>query len=353
MKDNKVRVLIVDDSAVVRESLRSILSADPRMEVMAVAGDPYIAVERMREEVPDVIMLDIEMPRMDGLTFLQQLMSQHPIPVVICSSLASDGAETTLRALDLGAVDIVAKPRLGCRQFLLESSQMITDAVFAASRVHPRKNRRPLVEPKLTADAVLAKPTVAMLQTTEKVVVIGASTGGTEALRVVLERLPADCPGIVIVQHMPEHFTRAFADRLNSICEITVKEAKGEDSVLRGQALIIPGNRHGLLKRSGARYYVEIKDGPLVSRHRPSVDVLFRSAARYAGRNALGILMTGMGDDGAHGLLEMRQACALTAAQDAATSVVYGMPQVAMKLGAASKELPLEAIPAAIMAFDC
>ena len=347
----KVRVLIVDDSALVRQTLHDVLSLDPGIEVIGTASDPFVAAERIQEQVPDVITLDIEMPRMDGLTFLQKIMSQHPIPVVICSSLAGDGAATTLKALEYGAVDIVTKPRLGTKLFLEESRILLCEAVKAAAEVRlgVRAPRRK-VEPKLTADAILSRATSAMLETTEKVVAIGASTGGTEALRALLEVLPADAPGIVIVQHMPEIFTRAFADRLDGLCQISVKEAERNDTVLRGRALIAPGNHHVLLKRSGARYYVDIKDGPLVSRHRPSVDVLFRSAARYAGQNAVGVILTGMGDDGASGLLEMKQAGAATIAQDEATSVVFGMPNEAIKRGAVDSVLPLDAIAGSILA---
>ncbi|MBE0617406.1 MAG: chemotaxis response regulator protein-glutamate methylesterase, partial [Proteobacteria bacterium] len=323
-----IRVLVVDDSALVRQTLTDILESDPEIEVMGSAPDPIVAAERMRQEVPDVITLDVEMPRMDGLTFLRKLMAQHPLPVVICSSLAESGAETTLRALEYGAVEIIQKPRLGTKQFLEESRVRICDAVKAAARAKVKRvaPRRP-VEAKLTADAILPKAkSQAMVQTTEKVVVVGASTGGTEALREFLEVLPADSPGIVIVQHMPEHFTKAFAQRLDGLCRVTVKEAEDGDTVLRGQALIAPGNRHTLLKRSGARYFVEVRDGPLVSRHRPSVDVLFRSAARYAGRNAVAAILTGMGDDGARGMAELREAGAHTLAQDEATCVVFGMP---------------------------
>jgi two-component system chemotaxis response regulator CheB len=277
-------------------------------------------------------------------------MSQHPIPVIICSSLAGEGTESAFKALEYGAVDIVTKPKLGTRQFIEESAIAICDAVKAASRAHLRVLRPVMeVEPKLTADAVLPAPTSAMVETTEKVIAIGASTGGTEALKALLEALPADTPGIVIVQHMPELFTRAFAERLNQACSITVKEAATNDTVLRGQALIAPGNHHMLLKRSGARYHVEIKDGPLVCRHRPSVDVLFRSAARYAGRNALGVILTGMGDDGARGMLEMKQAGARTIAQNEATCVVYGMPKEAVRMGGVDQILPLQAIPVAIL----
>ena len=350
--EKKIEVLIVDDSAVVRRTLSEILSSDPEIEVIATAPDPFIAAEKIRKVLPDVIMLDIEMPRMDGITFLHKIMTQHPIPVVICSSLTDRGAETTLKALEYGAVEIIQKPRLGTKQFLEESRIRICDAVRAASRVRlraiPAKSYEVL--PKLTADAVIAKPTArAMIQTTEKVVVVGASTGGTEALRIFLEAMPLDAPGIVIVQHMPEHFTAAFAKRLDGLCRVTVKEAEDNDTVIRGRALIAPGNRHTLLKRSGARYFVEVKDGPLVCRHRPSVDVLFRSAARYAGKNAIGVIMTGMGDDGAKGLLEMKNAGAYTIAQDEHTCVVFGMPNEAIKLKAVDKVLPLEAIAGEIL----
>jgi two-component system chemotaxis response regulator CheB len=338
----------VDDSAVVRQALSELLASDPRPEIMGTAADPLVAAERIRDEVPDVIVLDIEMPRMDGITFLQKLMMQRPIPVVICSSLADRGSETTLRALELGAVDIVTKPKLGTEEFLRESRETICQVVAAASCARPRRIRP--VEKALSADAVLARGSAAsMARTTEKVVLIGASTGGTEALRVVLEALPADSPGMVIVQHMPEKFTTAFAQRLNNLCAISVKEAQNGDSVLRGHALLAPGNHHLLLKRSGARYFVEVRDGPLVCRHRPSVDVMFRSGARYAGRNAVAVLMTGMGNDGAQGLLELKQAGAATIAQDEATCVVFGMPNEAIKLGAAVRVLPLPAIAGAIL----
>ena len=342
----KLRVLIIDDSSVVRRTLTEVLSSDPEIEVMGTAPDPFIAAEKISREVPDVIMLDIEMPRMDGITFLHKVMSQHPVPVVVCSSLTEAGAETTLKALEYGAVEIILKPRLGSKQFIEESKVRICDAVKAASmaRVKPIAIRPLKVAPKLTADAVIGPPAKAMIQTTEKVVVAGASTGGTEALRLFLEAMPLDSPGIVIVQHMPENFTAAFARRLDSLCSITVKEAEDNDTVIRGRALIAPGNRHTLLKRSGARYYVEVKDGPLVCRHRPAVDVLFRSASRYAGKNAIGIIMTGMGDDGAKGMLEMNNAGAYTIAQDEATSVVFGMPNEAIKLGAVQRVLPLESI---------
>jgi two-component system chemotaxis response regulator CheB len=345
---SKIKVLIVDDSALVRQALAEILSSDPQIELMTPAPDPFVAAERMRECTPDVITLDVEMPRMDGITFLQKIMSQHPIPVVMCSTLTESGSETAMKALEYGAVDIIVKPKMGTKQFIEESRVSICDIVKAAAM---SKGRQRLVHqvrevaPKLTADVIIEKPTSkAMVQTTEKVVIVGASTGGTEALRVFLEMLPEDSPGIVIVQHMPEHFTAAFAKRLDSICRVTVKEAADNDSVVRGRALIAPGNHHTLLKRSGARYYVEIKDGPLVSRHRPSVDVLFRSAARYAGKNAVGVIMTGMGDDGARGMKEMLDAGSINIAQDEASCVVYGMPNEAVKMGGVHKSLPLHKI---------
>jgi two-component system chemotaxis response regulator CheB len=313
-----------------------------------------MAAERLRTIVPDVITLDVEMPRMDGLTFLQKLMSQHPIPVVMCSSLTELGSETALRALEYGAVDIITKPKLGTKQFIEESRVRICDAIkgAAAARLGPLRQMRTMkeVSPKYTADVIMEKPNAkAMIQTTEKVVVVGASTGGTEALKVFLEMLPEDTPGIVIVQHMPENFTTAFAKRLDSLCRVTVKEAQDNETVVRGRALIAPGNHHALLKRSGARYYVEIKDGPLVCRHRPSVDVLFRSAARYAGRNAVAVIMTGMGDDGARGMKEMFDAGSATIAQDEATCVVYGMPHEAVKQGGVHKVVPLQHIAAEVL----
>jgi two-component system chemotaxis response regulator CheB len=350
--NKKIRVLIVDDSSTVRQTLTEILSSDPDIEIMGTAADPYFAVAQIRVEVPDVIMLDVEMPRMDGITFLERIMAQHPIPVVICSTLTEKGSATAMAALEKGAVEIITKPKLATRQFFEEARIFICDVVKSAAQARHLKPRAPSprpapiqVAPKLTADAILPKPgAFAMIETTEKVVAVGASTGGTEALRIFLEALPADSPGVVIVQHMPEKFTASFAERLNQLCRVTVKEAADGDSVVRGQALIAPGNRHMLLKRSGARYFVEIRDGPLVSRHRPSVDVLFRSTARYAGKNAVGVIMTGMGDDGSHGMLEMKQAGAYNIAQDEASCVVFGMPAEAIKLGGTDTVLPLIAI---------
>ncbi|NJD39083.1 MAG: chemotaxis response regulator protein-glutamate methylesterase [Geobacter sp.] len=349
----KIKVLIVDDSALVRQTLSDIISSDPDLQVIGMAQDPVVAVQKISEQAPDVITLDVEMPRMDGITFLQKIMAQHPIPVVMCSSLTEKGSETALRAMEFGAVDIITKPKMGTKQFIEESRIRICDSIkaAAASRIRPMRAIRE-VSPKYSADVIMEAPnTGAMVQTTEKIVAVGASTGGTEALSAFLQMLPEDAPGIVIVQHMPEHFTAAFAKRLNSICKVTVKEGENNDSVVRGHVLIAPGNKHMLLKRSGARYYVEVKDGPLVSRHRPSVDVLFRSAARYAGKNAVGIIMTGMGDDGAHGMKEMHDAGARTIAQDEASCVVFGMPGEAIKLGGVDKVLPLEKIAAEMLRF--
>lgn len=344
---DRIRVLVVDDSALVRQALRDVLESDPGISVIATASDPYAAAQHIAREVPDVITLDVEMPRMDGLTFLQKLMSQHPIPVVMCSSLTEEGCETTLRALDLGAVGIISKPKLGLKSFFDEERITICDTVRAAAFAHPARRTAGSARPdaKLTADAVLARaPADSMIATTEKVVVIGASTGGTEALLQVLSALPADAPGTIVVQHMPEKFTEAFARRLDTQCRVNVKEAEDGDTVVRGRVLIAPGNRHTLLKRSGARYYVEVRDGPLVSRHRPSVDVLFRSTARYAGRNAVAVIMTGMGDDGARGMAELHEASAYTIAQDEASCVVFGMPKEAIALGGVRQVLSLGSI---------
>ncbi len=351
MRGGKIRVLIIDDSASVRQALAAVLADDPDIEVMGAAGDPFVAAKYIHDEVPDVITLDVEMPRMDGITFLRKLMAQRPIPVVMCSSLTESGSETLMQALEAGAVDVILKPKLDAAHHLLEAKMRICDVVKAAARARlpsrprtPNDKRSGDPREKLSADAMLAPPTTsrAMARTTESVVCIGASTGGTESLRVVLEALPADAPGIVVVQHMPEKFTAALARRLDGLSHMEVREAVDGDTVLRGLVLIAPGNRHMMLQRSGARYFVSVKDGPLVCRHRPSVDVLFRSAALNAGGNALGIIMTGMGDDGARGLLEMHQAGAATVAQDQASCVVFGMPKEAIALGAADKILPLE-----------
>jgi two-component system chemotaxis response regulator CheB len=350
-----LKVLVVDDSAVVRQTLTVILEQEPGTTV-TVAADPLIAQTKIAKDRPDVIVLDLEMPRMDGLTFLRELMRTDPIPVVICSGLTVAGAEHAMRAVEEGAVSIVTKPKIAVREFLYESAVTLVDAVHAAAqaRLSVRAPKRPASLPPigvLTADAVLpraAAPTFA--DRGERVIAIGASAGGTEALRVVLEAFPADAPGTVVVQHMPEVFTRAFAARLDTLCTAEIKEAANGDEVRPGRVLIAPGDRHTMLRRTGGRYVVAVTDGPLVSRHRPSVDVLFRSVAQVAGRQAAGALLTGMGDDGAEGLLEMRQAGALTVAQDEATCVVFGMPKEAIKRGAARHVLPLDQIAAAMLA---
>lgn len=345
-----IRVLIVDDSAVVRQTMAEMINSDPDLEVMATAADPFIAAARIKEERPDVITLDVEMPKMDGVTFLRKLMAQHPIPVVMCSSLVGANTETLEQAMEAGAVEVICKPVMGVKNFLEDSRTTLCDAVKAAAQAKLGRMRPVNISSKLTADAVLPPPSAtAMTKTTETIVAIGVSTGGTEALRVVLEALPPDCPPIVVVQHMPENFTAAFARRLDGICAISVHEAKHGDRMLRGHAMIAPGNRHTLLTRSGANYCLEVREGPLVSRHRPSVDVLFRSVARAAGRNAVGIIMTGMGDDGARGLLEMRQAGARTLGQNEETCVVYGMPNEARKLGAVEEEVALTRLPAMLL----
>jgi len=353
----KIRVLIIDDSASVRQALTRVLEEDPEIEVMGAASDPFMAARKIQEEVPDVITLDVEMPRMDGITFLRKIMAQKPIPVVMCSSLTEEGSATLMQALEAGAVDIILKPRIGAADHLAESGTRIREAVKGAAVARLGAGRRAAAAStpvsKLTADAVLPPPSGrAMAKTTEMVVCIGASTGGTEALRVLLEQLPANAPGIVIVQHMPEKFTAAFAKRLNGLCEVEVKEAEHGDPVLRGHVLIAPGDRHMMLERQGARYHVAVREGPLVSRHRPSVDVLFRSAARAAGANAMGVIMTGMGDDGARGMNEMHQAGAYTVAQDEASSIVFGMPKEAIAHGGVERILPLDQIAREILAAD-
>jgi len=340
----RIRVMIVDDSATVRQVLSGVLSAAPDIEVIGTAPDPLFALDKMQRDWPDVVVLDVEMPRMDGITFLRKLMAEHPTPVVICSTLTEKGAETTLQALSAGAVGIVSKPRLGLKQFLVDSSDELISQVRAAAQACVRPVAYPPGGVSKLGEKASIPPAPAMSVTTDQVVAVGASTGGTQALEIFLSALPRVTPGIVIVQHMPEKFTAAFAQRLNGVCALEVLEAKQGDRVIPGRALIAPGGRHMTLKRSGAQYQVEVIDGPPVNRHRPSVDVLFRSVARHAGRNALGIIMTGMGDDGARGLKEMREAGAYTLAQDEASCVVYGMPKEAVKLGGVERSLPLPLI---------
>ncbi len=353
-----IKVLLVDDSAVVRQVLQQLLQAEPDIEVIGVASDPLFAMERMKAQWPDVIVLDVEMPRMDGVTFLRKLMSEHPTPVIICSTLTEGGAPTSLEALAAGAVTVIAKPKIGLKQFLTEAAAELAAAVRLAARANVKRTaaRGPLdgkpaaAAARHSADVILAPAREkAMIRTTEHVVAIGTSTGGTQALEKVLTALPGVCPGIVIVQHMPPNFTAAFAARLHGICRIDVQEARHNDRVVPGRALIAPGGKHMLLQRSGAHYYVEIREGPPVSRHCPSVDVLFRSAARSAGPNAVGMIMTGMGDDGARGLKEMRAAGARTIAQDEASCVVFGMPKEAIRMEAVETILPLERFPEAIL----
>ena len=360
LTDKKTRILIVDDSASVRRVLTEMLSSDDGLEVMAAARDAFEAAEFIRQEIPDVIFLDIEMPRMDGITFLKRLMSQKPIPVVICSGLADSQSKVAVEALEAGAIDVTAKPLMDTAESRENSRAQLCRAAHAAAHAklggrHKSAPAPMAIEVKNKADIVippLGEERLSRLaQTmpkTEPVICIGASTGGTEAIREVLVALPHDCPGVVIVQHMPEKFTLAFANRLNGLCRIAVKEAEDGDQVLPGRALIAPGGRHLKLVRRGKTYFVEILDAPPVTRHRPSVDVLFRSASQAAGPNAIGVLLTGMGDDGANGLLEMRQAGSLTIAQDEASCIVFGMPKEAIARGAASIVLPLKEVAGAL-----
>jgi two-component system chemotaxis response regulator CheB len=343
-------VMVVDDSAVVRQVVAGLLGAAPGLRVIAAVADPLLAIESLKREWPDVIVLDVEMPHMDGITFLRKIMQERPTPVVICSTLTEKGAKTTLEALAAGAVAIVTKPKLGLKQFLNDSSDDLVATVRTAARANVRRlAQRPaaaaqIVTAKFTADVILAPGSAGAMTRA-----MTRTTGGTQALEEVLTELPRVCPGIVIVQHMPEKFTAAFAARLDGLCRISVKEAQHNDRVVPGRALIAPGGRHLLLKRSGAQYFVEVVDGPLVNRHRPSVDVMFRSVAKSAGVNALGMILTGMGDDGAAGLLELRNAGGRTVAQDEASCVVFGMPKEAIKRGGVERSLPLSAMAQEIL----
>lgn len=341
-----IKVFIVDDSALVRQVLTACLESHPGIQVIGQAADPLFALEKMQRQWPDVLVLDVEMPRMDGITFLRKIMAERPTPAIICSTLTEKGAAVTLDALSAGAVGVFTKAKLGLRESLQQMSGDLIRQIEIAARSQPRAMPRKAVEAApLTPQKSERAPTVFHLTTTDRVVALGTSTGGTQALEVVLRQLPVDCPGIVIVQHMPEKFTAAFAQRLDSVCAIEVREARHMDRVRPGLALVAPGGRHMQLKRSGAQYFVEVIDGPPVNRHRPSVDVLFRSVARHAGHNALGVIMTGMGDDGARGLLCMREAGARTVAQDEASCVVFGMPKEALRMGAAQSSESLQGIP--------
>lgn len=344
----KIKVLIVDDSAIVRNVFSKELSCYPDIEVVGTAPDPFVARDKIVHLKPDVLTLDIEMPRMDGLTFLRKLMKYYPVPTVIVSSLTPKGSRMTLEALDVGAVDVVAKP--GGSYSVADIRAELVEKIRAASVANLSRERLP--EREETREGNTAEKTApgpAMTETSHKVIAIGASTGGTEAIKAVLTKLPSDVPGVVIVQHMPANFTSAFAERLNSICQVTVREAKNNDPVVPGTALVAPGNYHMILRRSGARYYVEIKNGPMVHHQRPAVDILFRSTARYAGANAIGVILTGMGSDGAEGLLEMKNSGARTIAQDEKSCVVFGMPKEAIKAGAADRVMPLNAIAGEII----
>jgi two-component system chemotaxis response regulator CheB len=343
-------VLVVDDSAVVRVALTSIIEQQGGLTV-AAAANPAIAMRKMIDHRPDVVVLDLEMPLMDGLTFLRKIMASDPLPVVICSGLAARDTELGLRALEEGAVDIITKPKLGVRDFMQEAAPLLVQVIRNAAHARVRARRRPVMDapPKLTADAVLPSLPPAIRITTDKVIAIGASTGGTEALREILQAFPADGPAVVVVQHMPEVFTAAFAKRLDELCTIDVKEAQDGDRLIAGRALIAPGNHHLLVRRSGAQYVAEVRDGPLVARHRPSVDVLFRSVAQAAGPNGVGVILTGMGDDGAEGMLEMHRCGAATLAQDETTSVIFGMPREAIERGGVEQVVPLAGIAEAML----
>ncbi|MDQ7979086.1 chemotaxis response regulator protein-glutamate methylesterase [Paraburkholderia sp. SARCC-3016] len=349
----KIKVLCVDDSALIRSLMTEIINSQPDMEVVATAPDPLVARELIKQHNPDVLTLDVEMPRMDGLDFLEKLMRLRPMPVVMVSSLTERGSEITLRALELGAVDFVTKPRVGIRDGMLEYSEKLADKVRAAARARVRQ-----AAPAAHPAAGGAHPAAAAhaplfnnpLVSTEKLIIVGASTGGTEAIREVLVPLPPDAPAVLIAQHMPPGFTRSFAQRLNGLCRITVKEAEHGERVLPGHAYIAPGHAHLLLARSGANYIAHLSDEPPVNRHRPSVDVLFRSAAQHAGKNAIGVILTGMGRDGAAGLLDMRRAGAYTLAQDEASCIVFGMPREAIAMGAADDISPLADMSRRVMA---
>ncbi|CAN0617551.1 protein-glutamate methylesterase/protein glutamine deamidase [Burkholderia multivorans] len=346
----KIKVLCVDDSALIRSLMTEIINSQPDMEVCATAPDPLVARDLIKQHNPDVLTLDVEMPRMDGLDFLEKLMRLRPMPVVMVSSLTERGSEITLRALELGAVDFVTKPRVGIRDGMLEYSEKLADKIRAASRARVRQAPQPHAAARTAACHPVAPMINNPLVSTEKLIIIGASTGGTEAIREVLEPLPPDAPAVLIAQHMPPGFTKSFAQRLNGLCRIAVKEAEHGERVLPGHAYIAPGHAHLLLARSGANYIAQLSDEPPVNRHRPSVDVLFRSAATHAGKNAIGVILTGMGRDGAAGLLEMKRAGAYTFAQDEASCIVFGMPREAIALGGADEVVSLGDMSRRVMA---
>jgi two-component system chemotaxis response regulator CheB len=345
----RIKVLIVDDSALIRSLLTDIVNHQSDMVAVGAAPDPYAARDMIRNLDPDVLTLDVEMPRMDGIDFLEKLMRLRPMPVVMVSTLTEKGSEVTFRALELGAVDFVAKPKIDIAAGMQEYCNEIAEKIRAAASARLKRPASALVAPKHSADIVL--PAVSnRIASTEKLIIVGASTGGTEAIKEFLVRLPPDCPGILIAQHMPEAFTRSFADRLNKLCKITVKEAGHGERVLPGHVFIAPGHSHLMLKRSGANYVTELSQAEPVNRHRPSVDVLFRSAANFAGRNAIGVILTGMGKDGAAGMLEMRRAGAHTFAQDEASCVVFGMPREAVAIGAVDEVVPLQDMAQRVLA---
>jgi two-component system chemotaxis response regulator CheB len=343
----KIKVLIVDDSALIRSVMKEIINEQPDMEVVGVAPDPLVARDLIKQTNPDVLTLDVEMPKMDGLDFLERLMRLRPMPVVMVSSLTERGSEITMRALELGAVDFVTKPKMSIQSGLLEYSDLIADKIRIAARARIRPRTLTPTAPAGGALAPLRNP----LTSSEKLIIIGASTGGTEAIKDFLVQLPPDCPGILITQHMPEGFTRSFANRLDKLCRISVKEAEGEERVLPGHAYLAPGHSHLMLVRSGANYMTRLDQGPPVNRHRPSVDVLFNSAAASAGKNAVGVILTGMGKDGAAGMLEMKKAGAYNLAQDEASCVVFGMPKEAIAIGATHEVGPLHELPGRVMEF--
>ena len=358
METRRLKVLIVDDSALVRRILTELLSADPEMEVVGAASDAYMAREKIKQLNPDVITLDVEMPKMDGVTFLRNLMRLRPMPVVMVSSLTEHGAEITLDALAIGAVDYLPKPKIDLAATLGDYAAELCTKIKVAARARVRRYSGDApaaptnIPPRYSADAVLPKAAVPrQFRTTDRIIAVGASTGGTEALREVLTQLPADTPGIVIAQHIPKAFSTPFAKRMNALCQMTVYEAEDGQQVLPGHVYIAPGDRHLLLVRDGARYVCKLDDGQPVNRHKPSVDVLFRSVAQQAGRNAIGVILTGMGKDGAEGLKEMRDAGSPTIAQDEATCVVWGMPREAVALGAAVQVMGLHEIPARLRAL--